>query len=89
MTGDLSVVMPLHNGAPWVAEAIASVLEHADGLLELIVVDDGSTDDGPDIARSFGDPVRVVAQEQQGCSGARNRGLLERKGSPVRLLLHR
>ena len=84
---DLSVIMPLHDAGPWVGEAIASVLDRADGLLELIVVDDGSTDDGPDVARRFGDPVRVLAQPgRTGPAAARNAGLAAARGDVLGFL---
>jgi glycosyltransferase involved in cell wall biosynthesis len=83
---DLTVVMPLHNAAPWVGDAIASVLADADGLLELIVVDDGSTDDGAAIAESFGPPVRVVRQPCRGPSAARNLGIAQARGTLVGFL---
>jgi glycosyltransferase involved in cell wall biosynthesis len=84
--GDLTVIMPLHNAAPWVGDAIASVLANADGLLELIVVDDGSTDDGAAIAEAFGPPVRVVRQECRGPSAARNVGIAQARGTLVGFL---
>ena len=77
---DLSVVMPLYNAGPWVTEAIESVLARADGLLELIVVDDGSTDDGPAIASSYGEPVRVLSQANTGPSAARNAAIAIARG---------
>lgn len=83
---DLSVIMALHDGAPWVADAIASVLAGADGLLELLVIDDGSTDDGAAIARRHGAPVRVIAQANAGPAAARNRGLEEARGDVIGFL---
>ena len=79
---DLSVVIPLYEAGPWVRDAIASVLERADGLREIVVVDDGSTDDGPEIARSFGDPVRVLSQANAGPAAARNAGIAAATGAP-------
>ncbi len=73
-TPDLSIVMPLFDTGSCVAEAIDSLLRGADRLLEVIVIDDGSTDNGPEIARSFGAPVRVITQEQRGPAAARNVG---------------
>lgn len=75
--------MPMYNAEPWVAEAIESVLENADGLLELIVVDDGSTDRSPEIAGSYGAPVRVIAQDNTGPSRARNVGVAAARGELV------
>ncbi len=83
---DLSVVMPLYNAGPWVTEAIESVLARADGLLELIVVDDGSTDDGPAIASSYGEPVRVLSQANTGPSAARNAAIAIARGELIAFL---
>lgn len=83
---DLTVIMPLHDAAPWVGEAIQSVLDHADGLLELLVIDDGSTDDGPRIAAAFGGPVRVLSQANAGPAAARNHGLAEARGRLIGFL---
>ena len=83
---DLSVVIPLYEAGPWVRDAIASVLDRADGLGEIIVVDDGSTDDGPEIARSFGDPVRVLSQPNAGPAVARNAGIAAATGDVLGFL---
>jgi len=83
---DLTVVIPAHNTQEYVGEAIASVVEGADRLLELLVVDDGSTDRTGEIARSFGGPVRVLEQENGGVSAARNRGIAEARGRYVGFL---
>ncbi len=53
----ISVVMPVNNGAAWLAEAIESVLAQTLAEFELIVVDDGSTDASPDIIAAAG-PAR-------------------------------
>ncbi len=84
--GDLTVIMALHDAAPWVGDAIASVLANADGLLELIVIDDGSTDDGAAIAEAFGPPVRVVRQSCHGPAAARNVGIAQARGTLVGFL---
>lgn len=87
MIADLSVVMPLHDAAAWVEDAIQSVLNGADGLLELLVVDDGSTDGGADVAVAFGDPVRVLRQPvNRGPAAARNRGIEAARGDLVGFL---
>jgi len=71
----VSIVVPVHNGAAYLAAAIRSVLRQEAGELEIIVVDDGSTDGSGDVARAFGDPVRVVRQEKGGPPVARNTGV--------------
>jgi glycosyltransferase involved in cell wall biosynthesis len=78
-----SVVIPLYQKAPYVQRALISVAEQTIRDIEIIVVDDGSTDGGADIARAFPDPrVRVISQENMGPGAARNRGIAE-AGAPV------
>ena len=72
----ISVVMPTRNRAPYLRQAVASVLAQRHTNLELIVIDDGSTDDTPEVLASFDDPrVRVVRTSGLGESSARNIGL--------------
>jgi len=72
-----SVIMPLYNKAPYVRKAVESVVGQTYRDWELIVVDDGSTDDGGDIVTSIADPrIRLVRQENAGVSAARNRGVV-------------
>ena len=72
----VSVIMPCYNGARFIAESIESVLAQTHENLELIVVDDGSTDDSMEIVRGFGGRVRSEALPQnQGVNFARNRGV--------------
>lgn len=83
---DLSVVIPLFNDGAWIAGAIDSVIERADGLLEVIVVDDGSTDDGPEIVTAYGDPVRLIKQANAGPPKARNTGIAAARGRLIGFL---
>jgi hypothetical protein len=78
-----SVIIPNHNHAGYVGEAIGSVLAQEYRNIEVIVVDDGSTDDSLAVIRRFADRVRVVEQSQHGLSAARNRGIREARGSYV------
>ena len=76
MTPAVSVVMSVHNGASHVAAAIGSVLAQTAGDLELIVIDDGSTDATAEQLARFHDPrVRVVTQARTGLTRALNRAL--------------
>ncbi len=76
-----TVVMPIYNTAQYVQEALRSVLEQEGADLDIIVVDDGSTDGSPDIVRSFNDPrIRLVMQEHLGVTPARNQGLALARG---------
>lgn len=71
----VSCVVPVHDGERFLHEALESVLTQGHDDLEVIVVDDGSTDGTWDILRRFEGLVRAVRQEQSGPSAARNRGL--------------
>jgi len=82
----VSIVIPCYNAAPFLRETLDSALGQTHPPLEVIVVDDGSTDDSAAIAESYGPPVRVIRQKNQGESVARNRGLSEVKGSHVMFL---
>lgn len=74
----VSVVMPCHNGIAYAARGIACVLTQRFADLELVFVDDGSSDGSADLASRIGDErVRVVRLECCGVSAARNRGLDE------------
>lgn len=70
----LSVIIPVYNGERFLGAALESALSQQVSY-ELIVVDDGSTDQTPHIARSFGDRVRYCRQDRGGPARARNRGL--------------
>jgi glycosyltransferase involved in cell wall biosynthesis len=71
---DLSVIVPVRDGAETLGAAIASVLDRAEGLLEVIVVDDGSSDGSAELARSFGPAVQVIASRGAGI-GAGDAGM--------------
>jgi glycosyltransferase involved in cell wall biosynthesis len=75
MSERLAVVIPLFNQGKWIGRAVQSVLSQNTPVDEIIVVNDGSTDDGPDIVRTFDDPrLRLLEFENAGVSAARNRG---------------
>jgi glycosyltransferase involved in cell wall biosynthesis len=77
----ISVIMPVYNGAPYIATAIDSLLRQTSTDWELIVVDDGSTDATPDILARFSDArIRVVRQQNEGEANARNTGLAHMRG---------
>ncbi|GMR21653.1 MAG: hypothetical protein BMS9Abin36_2257 [Gammaproteobacteria bacterium] len=69
-----SVIIPAYNSAATLAKAVESVIEQSWPAHEIIVIDDGSTDDTLQVARGFGDRVRVIHQSNAGVSMARNRG---------------
>ncbi len=69
-----SVIIPAYNSAATLARAVESVVAQSWPAHEVIVIDDGSTDDTLQIAGSFGDQVKVIHQANAGVSMARNRG---------------
>ena len=80
MKGPLvSVVMPVFNGERFLAQSIESVIRQDYRSIEIIIVDDGSTDKSAEIASSFSG-VRCVYQENRGNANARNRGIELAKG---------
>lgn len=82
-----SVVIPLYNKAYIIAKTIRSVLAQTFQDFEIIVVDDGSSDDGTSIVKSFGDKrIKIIHQENKGVSAARNRGIEEAKSDYIALL---
>ncbi len=74
---EISVIIPAYNAARYISESIQTVLNQAYKNLEIIVVDDGSTDQTGEIAGRFCPPVRYVRQNNQGNAAARNRGISE------------
>ena len=82
----ISVVIPVFNGERYVLEAIDSVRRQGRADLEVIVVDDGSTDRTGELVRAAGDGIRCVRQPNRGPAAARNHGLRLARGSIVALL---
>lgn len=83
MTPILSVIIPAYNAERTISECLSSVCTDSRGGIEVIVVDDGSSDGTGDACRSFEGAVRVVRQENAGVSSARNHGVFLAKGDYV------
>jgi glycosyltransferase involved in cell wall biosynthesis len=83
----VSIIIPTYNYAAYLERAIGSCLRQSYGNVEVIVIDDGSTDATGEMVKNTGDP-RVVYhyQENQGVSAARNRGLKLAKGDFIAFL---
>ena len=82
----VSVIIPTFNRAEWLPDAIGSVLEQTYGRIELIIVDDGSTDQTLEVARSFGDALTYLCCDHGGVSAARNRGVAASQGELLAFL---
>jgi glycosyltransferase involved in cell wall biosynthesis len=91
---EVSVVIPSYNSAQYLPQAIDSVLGQSycgafaqtHGGLEVLVVDDGSTDDTPNLMQRYGAPVRYIWQPNSGVAVARNTGIRESQGRYVAFL---
>jgi glycosyltransferase involved in cell wall biosynthesis len=82
----ISVVIPTYNRAGLLRKAVDSVLGQTFRDFELIVVDDGSTDETAGILSSYGGRLRAIRQENKGPSAARNRGTGEARGELIAFL---
>jgi glycosyltransferase involved in cell wall biosynthesis len=82
----VSVIIPTYNRAALVREAIDSVLAQQYDRLEVIVVDDGSSDHTPEVVRAFGAALTFIQQPHAGVSAARNRGVAAAHGELVAFL---
>ncbi len=79
----VSVVLPIYNGEPFLAAALDSVLEQTYDKLEIIAVNDGSTDGSALVLGDYASRVSIVTQENTGVAGARNEGLKRASGEYV------
>ena len=76
----VSIVIPVYNGANYMREAIDSALAQTYKNIEVIVVNDGSTDNTDEIAKSYGDKIRYFKKENGGVATALNLGIREMRG---------
>lgn len=86
----VSIVIPVYNGANFLGEAIRSALSQTYDNVEIVVVNDGSTDGGPTerVARAFGDRIRYFSKPNGGVATALNRGIQEMTGDYFSWLSH-
>jgi len=82
----VSVIIPNYNYGRYLGQAVDSVLAQSYPNVEVIVADDGSTDQSSEVLRSYGDRIRWVQQRRQGVAAARNRGVSESRGELVAFL---
>lgn len=87
MSALVSILVPCHNAAPFLRATLESALGQRDVATEIVVVDDGSTDDSLTIAREF-EPhgVRVIAQSNRGAAAARNAAFTASRGAFIQFL---
>jgi glycosyltransferase involved in cell wall biosynthesis len=84
----VSVIIPIYNGAVTVGRAIASVFAQTLPAFEIVVVDDGSTDDTASVLAGYGDKIRVVRQANRGLPAARNAAVAASRGELLALIDH-
>lgn len=82
----VSVIIPTYNRARYICRAINSVINQTFKDLEIIVIDDGSTDETKGILVPFNGKIKYIYQSNQGISGARNRGIEEARGEYIAFL---
>ena len=87
-TPKVSVVIPTYNQPVYLREALDSVFAQTFKDYEVIVVNDGSTDDTPDLLKQYGDRIHLINQENRGIGPARNRGMDAATGRYVAFLDH-
>jgi len=81
MTSDLvSIVIPVYNSEIYLEECLNSVISQTYQNIEIIVVDDGSTDLSPDILKRYSDKVNVISQKNNGLASSLNLGISKMKG---------
>ena len=81
-----SIIIPCHNAERWIAEAIDSCLQQSYPAVEIIIIDDGSTDKSLDIIKSYGDRLIWRTGENKGGNHARNRGFALSQGEYIQFL---
>lgn len=86
----ISIVIPVYNGSNYMSEAIDSALAQTYANKEIIVINDGSRDDGKtlEIAKSYGDKIRLIDQENGGVASALNAGIENANGDYISWLSH-
>ncbi|MBO8173073.1 MAG: glycosyltransferase [Bacillaceae bacterium] len=82
----ISVIIPVYNREQFIAEAIDSVLNQTYPQVEIIVVNDGSTDETARVLNTYRDKIRYIEQENRGPSAARNTGIRAARGDFIAFL---
>ena len=82
----ISVVVTTYNQAGYIVQTLQSVFDQTSPAFEVIVVDDGSTDNTQSVLAPFGDKIRYIRQDNQGVASSRNTGIAQAQGEYVALL---
>jgi glycosyltransferase involved in cell wall biosynthesis len=82
----VSIIIPCYNAERWISEAIQSCLDQTYRPIEIIVIDDGSTDGSLEVIKSFGEAVRWETGPNRGGNAARNRGFALSQGDYIQFL---
>src|SRR4051794_30846122 len=87
MTATISVVIPCYNSQAWIAETLRSAMDQRGVSLQVVVVDDGSSDDSVSVVEAVGgSDVEIVRQANAGVSAARNAGTAAARGQYIQYL---
>ncbi len=86
MSNKISVIIPLYNGAKYIQQALESVFQQTYNNYEIIIIDDGSTDESKQVLESYLDKVKYIYQNNQGVAAARNKGLEVATGEYIAFL---
>ena len=76
----VSVIIPVYNASPFLKDSIESVIAQTYSNIEIICINDGSTDNSLEILKSFSDKITIISQENQGLASALNVGIKKMKG---------
>lgn len=84
----VSIIVPTYNSEPYITQTIKSIQDQGLGDIEILVVDDGSSDCTREVVLSMGEPVRLLRQNNSGVCAARNKGLSAARGKYICFLDH-
>ena len=86
MRNDISVVIPAYNVEEYIVDAIESVLNQNHNVYEIIIINDGSTDNTSRLISKYSEKIIIINQENMGLSASRNRGVKESRGNVIAFL---
>jgi len=82
----VSIIIPVYNAEKFIEQTIISVLSQSFTNIELIVVDDGSTDNSVNILNNYESNIKIIHQPNKGAAAARNTGYMQSHGSYIKFL---